>query len=186
MIQIIKPYEIKSSPREYLADCLMAHKKETLLELANNQSVSVKKSHTKKVIVTELAKQIIHKFDDAYPLLTDEEKNGLRTMTEKDAVNNQSIDETTKVNLHSKGYAYFFVENQHTKSVIPVEIAKKLDRQFVQTSKKEDTSTEEWFLKTREAVESIYVHCSLSHLIETWNEHASKPLTMDDAEQFFN
>ena len=185
MIQIVKPYEIKASPREYLVDCLMAHKKETLLEIANNQSVSVKTSHTKTIIVAELAKRIIHEFDNAYPLLKDDEKNGLWAMTEKDSVKNESIHESTKFNLHSKGYAYFFVKNQHMKSVIPVEIADKLAQQRVQISKETDTSSAEWFVKTREAVESIYAQCSLSHLTETWNQHASIPLTMDEAENFF-
>lgn len=186
MIQIVKSYEIKGVPREHLVDCLMAHKKDTLLEIANNHSVSVKKSHTKKVIVAELSKQIIDQFDQAYLLLKDDEKNKLQMLAKKGNAENLSIQETTQLNLQAKGYVYFFAENQHINLVVPVEIAGKVTQQFVQPIKEEEWSVAHWFLKTKEAVESIYTQCSVSHLTKAWNKHAAKKLTNDEAEQFFN
>lgn len=186
MIQIVKSYEIKGVTREHLVDCLMAHKKDTLLEIANNHSISVKKSHTKKIIAAELSKQIIYQFDEAYLLLKDDEKNGLRMLTKKDNVENPFIKEMTQLNLQSKGYVYFFAENQHINLVVPIEIAEKVTQQFVQPIKEEELSIAHWFLKTKEAVESIYTQCSVSHLTKAWNKHAAQKLTSDEAEQFFN
>lgn len=185
MIQIVKSYEIKGVPREHLVDCLMAHKKDTLLEIANNHSVSVKKSHTKKIIAAELSKQIIDQFDEAYLLLKEDEKNGLRMLAKKGNAENFSIQEMTQLNLQAKGYVYFFAENQHINLVMPVEIAEKVTQQFVQPIE-EEWSIAHWFLKTKEAVESIYTQCSVSHLTTAWNKHAAQKLTNDEAEQFFN
>jgi hypothetical protein len=183
---LIQLATIKGTPKRYLMDCLMAHKKESLLEIAQNQMVAVKKSHTKKVIATQVAKHILYQFDEGDSFLEEDEKNGLLTRLKVGQLEKSPLQEAIQLKLASKGYTFDFVENQHIQTIVPVEIAQKLRYLSNQLDEEIETPTALWFLKTQQAIESIYHHSSLSDLTTAWNNHALNPLTSEEVEQFFN
>ncbi|SEL27481.1 hypothetical protein SAMN04488700_1532 [Carnobacterium iners] len=185
MIQLVQSYAIKDAPRQHLVDCLLAHKKTTLLEIAKKQSIIVKKRHTKQVIAIDLAKHIIHRFDEDYLLLEEDEKKELADRVKKSEATNYSDQEASPLSLQLKGYLYFFIENQQIKSVVPLELTEKLVNIDSTVINVTELKTASWFSKNKKAVEKIYATCSLIHLVTVWNNHSKKPLTTEEARHFF-
>ena len=159
-----------------------------LLEIAKNQTVAVKKSHTKKVIATEVAKHILHQFDGEHSFLEEAEKNEWLTSLKanQSEKNPLPIKEEIQLKLALKGYTFNFIENQHIQTIVPIEIAEKLGYSSNRFDEETVTHKALWFLKTHQAIENIYHHCSLSDLTTAWNNHAVNPVTSKEVEQFFN
>lgn len=189
LIQIVKQYAIKGATKQYLEDCLIAYKKDTLLEIAKTHSISVKKSQTKAIIAARLAESILHQFDEDYTHLSEDDKSEIVTVVNKMKSENRTdtTDRTeAQLNLILKGYVYFFAENQTVKTIVPLELAEKIATLSEDGISESDPSMVEWFLKTKMAIENIYAYCSLSHLVNTWNKHAAKRVTIKEIEPFFN
>lgn len=189
LIQIVKQYAIKGAAKQYLEDCLIAYKKDTLLEIAKTHSISVKKSQTKIVMVARLAENILHQFDEDYNHLSEDDRRELITVVNKmKSENRTGITDRTEaqLNLILKGYVYFFAENQTVKLIVPLELAEKIATLSEEGISESDPSMVEWFLKTKISIENIYAYCSLSHLVNTWNKYAAKRVTIKEIEPFFN
>lgn len=178
MDQTIEMPIIKGMPKESLVDCLRSYKKETLMTIAEQHTIPVKKSQTKIKLAETIAVQLPEQFVKDYQAFGTEERDVLSTHAAGKSVTETASDLANQKKLVEAGYLFLFLDQGQFYPTLPQELAVKLSESFSDIPVSEE-SPSDWFTTTKTAVENIYGYCSLEHLLTAWNTHATQTVTME-------
>ena len=178
MDQTIEMPIIKGMPKENLVDCLLSYKKETMLTIAEQHAIPAKKSHTKIKLAKTLAAQLPEQFVKHYQALETVERDVLSAYANGKPVNETAIDSADQKKLVESGYLFLFLDQGQFHPTVPQELAVKLTEN-VSEIPVSDENQANWFAATKRAVETIYGHCSLDHLLTAWNTHATQTVIIE-------
>lgn len=167
---------IKGSAKETLNDNLTSYKKDTLLQLADQHQVDVKKSYTKAKIVDLLIPEINEHFFNEWVQLTLSEKEYFMQMQNAEEAEFSQLKEWVE-----KGYLFLYLDQGQLKVKIPTEWVKELSLATSEPSSVTDDFSA--FYRNAATFKRIFGYINVHYLVTVWNRYYETQLEIEEASQ---